>query len=82
VNPGVIQLDTLQNSVTIEMGKRHIDLVSSRNGIMIHSEGKKTFVRTRYHQINEPVDQIVNMPYLQEQKMYWNLSKGAYRLRL
>lgn len=82
VNPGVVQLDTLQNSVTIEMGKRHIDLVSSRNGIMIHSEGKKTFVRTRYHQINEPVDQIVNMPYLQEQKMYWNLSKGAYRLRL
>jgi competence protein ComEC len=80
VSPGVVKLDSLENNLLVKVGGKRIEIHRNKNGILMESSSNKVFLRTRYIQLEEPFDVIVDMPYLEANKAHFNLSEGPYRV--
>lgn len=80
VNPGKVKLDSLDDFSLVKVGGKRIEIHRSKSGILMQSPSNKVFLRTRYKQIEEPVNMIVDMPYLEAHKSHYNLSEGPYRI--
>lgn len=83
VHPGQYQLDSLHQELTVlEIEGNRYELEPSKSGIRIQSNRKTTFIRTRYKQLSDSFDMVVDMPYLEEQKNHHNLSTGPFRCEM
>jgi len=79
VKPGKLTITRLKKgSTTIENGDCEIELIYNEDQLNISNNQFNYTVRTSYKAINETVDTIIDLPFLQKNPSHIQLSKGAF----
>ena len=83
VHPGKVTLDSLKEDLTqLKWPGGFAELERRKNGIELSTKNAKVFLRTRYVQLENAYDYIIDMPYLSPTKNHINLARGAFRRTL
>lgn len=83
VKPGTYNLDSLRmGKTTVQLSKTRIEIEKSDEGIRLKNGNRSVYLRLRYSAPEEKTNFVLDMPYLESPKGYYNLSKGAFRLEL
>jgi competence protein ComEC len=84
VNPAKWKLHELKtNRTTVTCNDVEWLLERKEHGIVLSSADSRYFLRTRYGSTNELANEVtIDMPYLESDKGNYNLSSGAFRMKL
>lgn len=83
VMPGDYTLDSLSMGVTtVQLGGHQLRIEKTERGVHLKYKRKSWFVRMGYRLPEKSSDVIIDMPYLEGRKEHYNLTQGAFRIKI